>query len=594
MNLNDSDNLEYIKPKNDVLFNMNTSRTVQTAYYEMSYGYFNWSFDKMPWRVCGLYQTTNVQTDLDIVTVQYSYPGTLYASSFTDKDNMETKDVIDSELITKGYGYRIGWFKKSDDTSYDDVEPSEQNYINSQKIPTDWISDKIINNKSYEFLEICEAATSVGALNIIPMPEQGKNSKHWFNWSFSYNIPIFSTKEECILYVNGIIDESTAILPPPEKDDNDENDDDGRNHSSDNQDSTPVNTPQVAPFSVKGGCNYYCVNAPNVSAFTSWLWNDIIKEDNISDFLFNSLTGICDNLYQCVTGCMLFPVNIKNHLATVTTVPINLGRYTSELSVLDASTYNCKVGECDYKFTHKYGNFLDYPPYVSALLYLPYVGQKPIDLNLFCADNNEYATMHIECYVDITTGAIDYMIFKKNKKGMSLVSSYQGSCGCTIPLSYDNGSAMVNNVTGSLIKQGISTIATTGASVVGSGAKGGIDKEDMITGVADAINSNVSTPVEYNVGSPTPCNGLYYPQRPIVLISRPTYNRPDTYGKNIGYPCFKSYVLKNLTGFTKVINPKLTFGDSKTAIDNTNNKRVFPTETEINEIKQLLETGVYI
>lgn len=581
MQFDDDKTIDFEKPKHDVLYNVTGSRETQPSFYEKLDGYFIWSFDKMPWRVCTTYGTIDVHTDTAIIPTTYSHPGTLYASTFTDKENADTSDVIGSNLICKGYAHNLGWFKKSNGEQYDDVEPFEQTHINQIDIPTQWNQTSIISNKSYDFILIKESPIIMSILNSAPSSKQGTNSHEWFDWNFSYNIPIFKTTDECVLYVNGLIDESTAILPPPEKDDNNENDDNGNNNSDDEQNNTPTNIPQVVPWSIKGGANYYTVTSSNIQAFISWLWNDIIKEDNISDFLFNSLTGICNNLYQCITSLILLPVNVKNKLHTVTNTPINLGRYSSQLEVLDASSYHPKIGECSYDFKSKYNNFLDYPPYVSAMVYLPYVGFKPIDLNVFIPKTNkhDFSTMIIECYVDITTGTVDYMIFRKSEKGKALVSTFQGTCGITIPMSYDTGSSMLSNMSGNLIKQGISTIATKGANLVGD--------------VGNLVGS-FDTPSNVNIGAPTPSNGLYYPQNPIVIINRPTYDRPDTYGKNIGYPCFKSYTLRKLSGFTKVINPKLTFGDTKIDIDDNNKKRVFPTETEINEIKELLENGVIL
>ena len=395
------------------------------------------------------------------------------------------------------------------------------------------------------------------------------------NWSCVMNLPIFYDEKKAVQFVNGLIDEDQADVPPHDfdADENDENDND-TNASTFSP--TPPNNPQVRPTDIHGASNYYCVNAANVNAFVNWLWNDLIKEGSLSDWLLDSITKINGNLYSCITGLRLFPCNISKHLAVTETTGINLGRFTTEFTVIDARSYNPKIGELEYTIPSGYNNFLDYQPYTTGLLYLPFVGFTQLDMTVF----QPKSTMKIECYVDITTGVIDYVIYLKTDKGYSLIEHHSGTCGIEIPMSYDNAANWLQNFVGGAIKDGVNTIGGKGATSLG----------EMAISATGGLLDSFETPTSYNVGAPSPSNGLYFPFRPHIVIKRPTYSRPKSYSKNVGYPCMKSLKPKSLSGYTVFQNPQLTFGHT----ENSEGQKVLPTKEEMDLLYQLMTEGVYL
>ena len=395
------------------------------------------------------------------------------------------------------------------------------------------------------------------------------------NWSCVMNLPIFYDESKAAQFVNGLIDEDEADVPPHDfdADENDENDNDT---NASKYEPTPSNTPQVRPTDIQGASNYYCVNAANVNAFVNWLWNDLIKEGSLSDWLLDSITKINGNLYSCITGLRLFPCNISKHLAVTQPTGINLGRFTTEFTVIDARSYNPKIGELEYTIPAGYNNFLDYQPYTTGLLYLPFVGFTQLDMTVF----QPKSTMKIECYVDITTGVIDYVIYLKTDKGYSLIEHHSGTCGIEIPMSYDNASNWLQNFVGGAIKDGVNTIGGKGATSLG----------EMAISATGGLLDSFDTPTSYNVGSPSPSNGLYFPFKPHIVIKRPTYSRPKSYSKNVGYPCMKSLRPKSLSGYTVFQNPQLTFGHTV----NSEGQKVLPTKEEMDMLYQLMTEGVYL
>lgn len=435
------------------------------------------------------------------------------------------------------------------------------------------IQSRTVNSVNYNFFRL------PSGLQLMPSNSntaQAYDSVSFFKPDWAESIPYFATEEEAILYVNDIIDDSTAVQKAWDPND-DTVDEKNNDKNPTHYDETKFNTPQVTPMQVSGANNYYCVNVANVQAFVQWLWDDLIKEGTLSDWLLDSITKISGNLYSCITGLKLFPCNIKKHLATVANTPLVLGRFSGGFDVIDASSYNCKIGSVTYKIPSTYGNFLDYQPYTTGLLYLPFVGFSQLDMTVFQPGE----TMKIDCFVDITTGVIDYAVSIQNKDNtFSLVEHHTGTCGITIPLSYDNASQWLSNFVGGAVKDTVATITGKGATSIGEMAS------DITGGLLDSFD----TPTNYSVGAPSPSNGLYFPMKPHIVIKSPMYKRPSTYSKNVGFPCMASYNPNTLKGYTVFQNPQLTFGHTK----NSEGEKVLPTKEEMDLLYQLMTEGVYL
>ena len=467
----------------------------------------------------------------------------------------------------------------------------KQTIYNYKSLSNDWVagdSNNVIGRNSWTFvsdnveyssgLPFIRFAINSGFFNFnfaMYTIQEYRDSYTIANWSCVMNLPIFYDLGKAVQFVNGLIDEDQADEPPHDfdADENDENDNDT---NASKYEPTPPNNPQVRPTDIHGASNYYCVNAANVNAFVNWLWNDLIKEGSLSDWLLDSITKINGNLYSCITGLRLFPCNISKHLAVTEPTGINLGRFTTEFTVIDARSYNPKIGELEYTIPAGYNNFLDYQPYTTGLLYLPFVGFTQLDMTVF----QPKSTMKIECYVDITTGVIDYVIYLKTEKGYSLIEHHSGTCGIEIPMSYDNAANWLQNFVGGAIKDGVNTIGGKGATSLG----------EMAISATGGLLDSFDTPTSYNVGAPSPSNGLYFPFKPHLVIKRPTYSRPKSYSKNVGYPCMKSLKPKSLSGYTVFQNPQLTFGHTV----NSEGQKVLPTKEEMDILYQLMTEGVYL
>lgn len=542
-------------------------------------------FDKQePHRICGLWRSPSITVQLFNVDLTYGnttlipYPtNNIYVSTYDDDStNIDnTQKVLNNYTKTQTLN-KWQWDALSTTSGKYETDSLTIQEI-SQEIRISSILTKTIAGKNYNFYSIPNPLSSSFLSGGYSQLRYRDSNTYW-GFLYLWSIPMFKTEEECVLYVNDIIDDSTAVNKDeyfdPDADENDENDNDT---DASKYDTSKFNEPQVTPMMVKGASNYYCVNVANVNAFVNWLWNDLIKEGSLSDFLLDSITKINGNMYQNITGLRLFPCNIKKHLTSVETTPIVIGRFSTDISVLDGSKYHPKIGSIDYVIPSAYKNFLDYPPYSTGLLYLPFCGLSPLDMNIFQPGKHLY----IDAYVDITTGIIDYAVsVDSDEGGKTLIEQHTGTCGIEIPISYDNASNWLSDFVGNSVRTGIASISSKGATSLG----------EIASDASGALLDSLDTPTSYSVGSPSPSNGLYFPFEPALILRRPVYQRPSSYSSNVGYPCMKSIKPKSLRGYTIMENPVVKYGHSK----NSDGDTILPTKNEMDMIYQALTSGVYL
>lgn len=96
---------------------------------------------------------------------------------------------------------------------------------------------------------------------------------------------------------------------------------------------------------------------------------------------------------------------------------------------------------------HYYDNFLDFAPYVTASLYLPYIGTVPLPLNLIQSTSEERKHLTLTWNISNLTGDIVCML---NVNDMTIMY-WTGNCARTIPLSIDNNGAFLRECSQQII-----------------------------------------------------------------------------------------------------------------------------------------------
>lgn len=250
------------------------------------------------------------------------------------------------------------------------------------------------------------------------------------------------------------------------------------------------------------------------------------------------------------------------------------------------------------------GHFLNYEPYTSHQLYVPFFGFVDID------SIHLYNGVHIKIFMDYTTGEAVLKILD-NSTSNEIYSSSMKIC-IEIPVTSTNG-AYISSMSDYLnstydkrvtneyfsLARNVATTYTSTVSAIFSGKSGDISgvasnglraensaisaieniyNINALEGIRDAhINTLKMTPSSTNYTSNTTASS----KRLTFLIRRnciPAY--PESYNRNVGRPSLKTETLSNLRGYT--------------VVDDVHIKDINCTLSEHNLILSLLHNGVVI
>lgn len=344
-----------------------------------------------------------------------------------------------------------------------------------------------------------------------------------------------------------------AIYDDPEKqpagsDDNggdDPNNSSDGNNGSDHKDEIPLNTPPETAATMSN-CHIYSLEKSQLDAFISDMW-----DFSWTELTTNMMTGIYNNLIDNVQSIRLMPFS-GSDLGSISLVngiscgwwthTANVNKLTPDKSIKTSGTYELKKS---------FKGWADYSPYTSVELYLPYLGWMELDTNLFMGH-----TIKVEYTLDVLCGIITYYI----SCDKTFIMTKSAKVACDIPISLTSGidvfSDIAKNVGGA-----VSNVAN-------------VRPIGLVSGSAQ-----VTTPKL--VGDATESGKLWMPTKCAIRITRPAYTRASNYASRYGYPCYGSYKLSDLSGFTVIENYKSHY-----------TKGIKKEEEDM--IKSMMESGVYL
>ena len=321
-------------------------------------------------------------------------------------------------------------------------------------------------------------------------------------------------------------------------------------------DKIDLNTPTLSNVNVFN--RSFAVNSNSVRQLADFLWN---ADETKFQEIVKGLALMGENPMNGIIDLRLFPFNVALKNSATTAEHIVIGRTDTGVSGIKL-TENVNslidLGECTF-FT-KFKNFLDYEPYTTAQLYIPYIGVVPVSTAEFMGHK-----ISVKMIVDYTTGAGTAIVFKDD-----IPFIYRnGVVGITIPMTGTDSASYASTVIGNVVN-GAMGIASATAT----------DNMSGLVNSANQMYSGFATPVQYQSASASsPSVATWQPQKCYFIIDRPILNVPNNYGRTVGYACEITGKLSDFKGFTVVSNPEISFKC---------------TETEKTMLSQLLAAGVFI
>ena len=241
--------------------------------------------------------------------------------------------------------------------------------------------------------------------------------------------------------------------------------------------------------------------------------------------------------------------------------------YIGKISIGDRPALNPYFNDMLYEKTDiihipvTYNDFRLYK-FVTAHLYLPYVGVVEIDLQAFYPDPtdvNQHVIVHSA--VNPLTGSVCYSL--KNDSGV-IVATYTGSFGRTIPINASSPRDVIGSIT---------HLMSAAAGIASGKAASGIS--ESVNAITDAVHFRGSTIGSFS-GSFGEFLGTYY----ILSVEKHTsLIEPSNLTAFAGRPCGKVRSLSGLTGFVKTNGFSIDIAANSDVIKSINSK---------------LDAGIYI
>lgn len=227
--------------------------------------------------------------------------------------------------------------------------------------------------------------------------------------------------------------------------------------------------------------------------------------------------------------------------------------------------------------TRYYNSYLDFEPYTSIDIFLPYIGVRGLNTSqimghkLLCAYYLDVNTLQITAALGLDGDM--------NMTGGSLgnvLTQYTSSFGIRFPLSGTAANQMILNVV-----QQVAGVVSGSAALIGGVATGNIAMAagGAATGAGALLSGGQTSPITY--GSISPMSGLYAPQLPYLIINRPISAEPSSWAADMGYSAGYSGKVSEFSGALTAQHVDLVRADEMS-------------DDEANAIISALEGGIII
>lgn len=291
-----------------------------------------------------------------------------------------------------------------------------------------------------------------------------------------------------------------------------------------------------------------------VQGLVDFLWSD--------DFFDNVIKLISDPLDNVIQFGIV-PFSLSAYRGTAKEVKV--GNVSTGVTMFPLTNQYVMLDLGNKEIPEAWGTVMDYEPNTAVSLFLPYVGT----FDLTPSEVMDCKSINITYYVDLLTGdfiAGVYINKKYPKHRLNSVMYHKaGNLMMKMPLTGSNYGRLYTSI--------LSGVAQTAAGV----ASGNIGS--VAGSVANTLVSASSVPVE-RTGAYTGPAAFMGCEYPYLILTQPIQVMPDNYARYEGFPCYQTYKLSHLSGYTKC----------ESVIDNT----VSATDAEKDEIERLLKEGVIL
>lgn len=366
-----------------------------------------------------------------------------------------------------------------------------------------------------------------------------------------------------------------------------------------------LNTPKVTPVGIFS--RWYALTEYDVIDLFNFIYT---ADDSTISKIIQGLKLNGENPMDFFIGLRMFPFALNDFIDTLSPENIGFGNGVDsgvEAERITSASFILDLGSCTFR--KYFNNFLDYEPYTTAKLYIPFCGEVNVETALFVGHK-----ISVKMIVDLTTGTCCAVIYRDGIPCM-----YQdGNMASEVQITGTNSTGYVNMAKSSLgkvfsgamemavgakgfgqpngsypINMGQYNIATRqyeeGKTKMVSDKPAGMQRaiggSRILSGLGDMIEggyefTHMPTPLGIS-GSSTALTELFKPQYCYFVVEQSVPMSIANYGNSYGYACLEYGKISALADGTLV------------AAKNVNITPPNATLPEISEIKELLESGVW-
>lgn len=309
-----------------------------------------------------------------------------------------------------------------------------------------------------------------------------------------------------------------------------------------------------------------------------WITPDELVK--LKEFLFkktflDNVSRLWENPAEYIIDLTYYPLRPDTLNMTGAQEQIIVGNINSEVTGLifpDSGNRFHYMGA--YHVEPYYNSYLDYEPYTSISIYLPYIGVRSLDSSRITGH-----TINVGYTFDFNTRQVTAHLGLDGEGFGDLgnaLDSFTGSFGVAFPLSGSQANQVALNVLQSTTQLISSAGAIAGGVATGNVAAvygGAVNAGSTLLG-GQAIKPE-------SLGTLTPTAGLYAPQIPYLIINRPITALPSSWAADMGYSAGYSGKVSSFTGYLEALHVEL-------------NRAANMTEQEAQEIITALQGGILI
>ena len=301
-----------------------------------------------------------------------------------------------------------------------------------------------------------------------------------------------------------------------------DNSEEGGGDGNYNDDSDPIDFPAnpLGGALSCGAIKAFSVTPTTIAQLFQKLWST-----NVFDIA--TWQKLVANPLDCIVSLHCLPVQAQT---TGNQSEIKVGNFETELmaDVIGNQYIQIPCGKINLiKF---FGSALDYHPYCTCQIYLPFSGIHTLKI-----EDVQGATIEVKYNIDVLTG--DCVI--NVKCGQSVLYKFTGNCKMPIPITSRSDNFLPSLITG-------------GAAVVGTALTGASGGTLAARALGSAANVALRKVEVSRSGQLVGNTGLLDDFRPYLIIHRPQQSLAKDYNKFKGYPSNITATLGELSGYTEV------------------------------------------